>query len=211
VENIFKLPLFIIQLLNHFFNFAQNLTLVNMNSKIINPRFIFIFSTIMIGAILRLVPHWPNFTPIAAMALFGGAYFSKKYLAFVIPLAAMFLSDLVLGLHEWLIPVYVSFAIVVGIGMLLRNRVKAGSVLLATLSSSIIFFLLTNFAVWMGSPFYAQDATGLLACYTAGLPFLNNGVLGDLFFSTVFFGGFYLVQLKFPMLRKEPAYVKIEK
>ncbi len=182
-----------------------------MNSKIINPRFIFIFTVIMMGAIMRLIPHWPNFTPIAAMALFGGAFFSKKYLAFIIPLAAMFLSDLVLGLHEWLIPVYVSFAIVVGIGLLMRNRVKAGSVLLATLSSSIIFFLLTNFAVWLGSPFYAQDATGLLACYTAGLPFLNNGILGDLFFSTVFFGGFYLVQLKFPVLKKEVAYVKIKK
>ena len=173
-----------------------------MDNKKINPRFIFIISVILFGAVMRLIPHWPNFTPIAAMALFGGAYFQKKHLAFVIPLAALFLSDLILGLHSWMIAVYISFALVVGIGFILRSRIKVGSVLLATLSSSIIFFIITNFAVWIGSPFYPQNIVGLMECYSAGLPFLNNGVLGDLFFSTIFFGGFYLAQLKFPVLAK---------
>jgi hypothetical protein len=173
-----------------------------MDNKKINTRFIFIISIIIFGAVMRLIPHWPNFTPIAAMALFGGAYFQKKHLAFVIPLAALFLSDMILGLHSWMIAVYVSFAIVVGIGFILRNRIKVGTVLLATLSSSIIFFIVTNFAVWIGSPFYPQNIAGLIECYVAGLPFLNNGVLGDLFFSTIFFGGFYLAQLRFPVLAK---------
>ncbi|OQX75703.1 MAG: hypothetical protein B6D61_09915, partial [Bacteroidetes bacterium 4484_249] len=159
-----------------------------MDNKKINKRFIFIISIIVFGAVMRLIPHWPNFTPIAAMALFGGAYFQKKHLAFVIPLAALFLSDMILGFHSWMIAVYVSFAIVVGIGFILRNRIKVGTVLLATLSSSIIFFIVTNFAVWIGSPFYPQNIAGLIECYVAGLPFLNNGVLGDLFFSTIFFG-----------------------
>jgi hypothetical protein len=173
-----------------------------MNNKWFNARFAFIFGVILFGAVMRLIPHWPNFTPIAAMALFGGANFRKKHLAFIIPLAAMLISDLILGLHQWMVAVYVSFALVVGIGMLLKDRLKIGSILLATVGSSILFFIITNFAIWIGSPFYTQNLAGLMTCYVAGLPFLNNGILGDLFFSTVFFGGFYLAQLRFPVLAK---------
>ena len=110
----------------------------------ITPRITFIFSVILFGALMRLMPHWPNFTPIAAMALFGGAYFKKKHLAFLIPLVAMFVSDLILGLHQWMIAVYISFALVVGIGILLRSRIKIGTVLLASLSSSLLFFIITS-------------------------------------------------------------------
>jgi hypothetical protein len=152
--------------------------------------------------LLRLVPHWPNFTPIAAMALFGGAYIKKKHLAFLLPFAALLLSDLFLGFHKWMIAVYASFALVVGIGMLLRKRVKFGSVLLASLSASLLFFVLTNFAVWLGSPFYPQNMAGLLESYTLAVPFLNNGILGDLFYSAIFFGGFYLVQQRYPALKE---------
>jgi len=173
-----------------------------MNNKTINPRFVFIFGIIMFGAIMRLVPHWPNFTPIVAMALFGGAYFNKKYLAFLIPIAALLVSDFVLGFHAYLISVYLSFAIIVGIGIFMRNKIKVGSVLLASVSSSLLFFILTNFAVWIGSPFYPQNLLGLMESFTAGLPFLNNGLLGDLFYNTIFFGGFYLAQQKFPALAK---------
>lgn len=168
----------------------------------ITPRITFIFSVIAFGAIMRLIPHWPNFTPIAAMALFGGAYFSKKHLALLVPLLAMFVSDLFLGLHQWMIAVYISFALVVGIGILLRSHIKVGTVLLASLSSSLLFFILTNFAMWAGSPFYPQNIGGLIECYVAAIPFLNNGLLGDLFYSTLFFGGFYLAQLRFPVLAK---------
>lgn len=168
----------------------------------ITPRITFIFSVIAFGAIMRLIPHWPNFTPIAAMALFGGAYFGKKHLAFLIPLLAMFVSDLFLGLHQWMFAVYISFALVVGIGILLQSRIKVGTVLIASLSSSLMFFILTNFAMWVGSPFYPQNIGGLIECYVAALPFLNTGILGDLFYSTIFFGGFYLAQLRFPVLAR---------
>jgi hypothetical protein len=173
-----------------------------MNSKTINPRFIFVAGIILFGALMRLVPHWPNFTPIAAMALFGGAYFNKKYLAFLIPIAALLISDLILGFHAYLIAVYISFAIIVGLGIIMRNRIKVGSVLLGSVSASLLFFIITNFAVWLGSPFYPQNALGLMESFTAGLPFLNNGLLGDLFYNTVFFGGFYLVQQRFPVLAR---------
>ena len=176
-----------------------------MNNKTLNPRFIFVISVVIAGALFRLIPHWPNFTPIAAMALFGGTYFSKKYLAFLIPMAALFISDMILGFHSYMIAVYVGFAVIVGFGMMLKNRVKIGSLLLASVSSSIVFFLITNFAVWIGSPFYPQNFAGLLESYTAGLPFLNNGILGDLFYNTLFFGAFYLAQQRFPVLAKAPV------
>ncbi|MCD4694831.1 MAG: hypothetical protein K8S16_01220 [Bacteroidales bacterium] len=173
-----------------------------MNKLNLNPRIIVIAGIILFGAVMRLIPHWPNFTPIAAIALFGGAHFQKKHLAFIIPFVALLLSDLVLGLHKWMIAVYISFALVVMIGMLMKNRVKVVPVLLATISASLLFFIITNFAVWIGSPFYPQNIVGLIECYTAGLPFLNNGILGNLFFSVLFFGGFYLAQLRFPVLAK---------
>jgi len=170
-----------------------------------NPRFLFLISIVVFGALMRLIPHWPNFTPITAIALFGGAYFQKKHLAFLIPLAALFLSDLILGLHQWMIAVYISFALVVGIGLMLRSRIKVGSVLLASVSASLLFFIITNFAMWIGSPFYPQNAAGLMQSYTAGLPFLQNGLLGDLLFTSVFFGAFYLAQKRFPVLAKVKA------
>ncbi len=173
-----------------------------MNGIKITPRFIFVMGIILFGAIMRLVPHWPNFTPIAAMALFGGAYLSKKYLAFIIPLSAMLLSDLILGFHTTMIAVYLSFALVVGIGLLLSNRIKVGSVLIAAIGSSLLFFLITNFAVWFGNPFYPQSFVGLTESYIAGLPFLGRGMVGDLFYSSVFFGGFYFAQLRFPALAR---------
>lgn len=173
-----------------------------MNDKKINPRIIFILTIIGFGAIMRLLPHWPNFTPIAAMALFGGAYLKRKHLAILIPFAALLMSDVFLGFHKWMIAVYIGFALLVGIGMLLRSRVKGGTVILASLVSSVLFFLITNFAVWIGSPFYPQNIAGLMQSYTAGLPFLYNGVLGDLFYSTFFFGAFYFARLRFPALAR---------
>jgi len=180
--------------------------------KKLSPRFIFIFSVIIFGAIMRLIPHWPNFTPIAAIALFGGTYFTKKYLAFIIPFAALLLSDLIIGFHNSMVAVYVSFAIVVVMGFYLRKNVKIGSILTASIGSSIIFFLITNFAAWLGNPLYPQSFIGLLESYTAGLVFLNNGtfgisfflnsVLGGVFFNAVFFGSFYFAQKRYPVLSK---------
>ncbi len=173
-----------------------------MNKIKINPKIVFVISLIGFGALMRLIPHWPNFTPIAAMALFGGAHLGKKHLAFIIPLAALFISDLFLGLHQWMIAVYISFALVVFIGVWLRNRIKVGTVLVASLASSILFFIITNFAMWIGSPFYAQNIAGLMECYTLALPFFNNGIMGDLFYSTIFFGGFYLVSQRYTALAR---------
>jgi Na+-transporting NADH:ubiquinone oxidoreductase subunit NqrB len=174
-----------------------------MNKKLFTPRFLLILTVIFTAAFMRLIPHWPNFTPIAGIALFAGTYIGRKHLAFIIPLAAMLLSDLFLGLHQTMLAVYISFAIIVGIGFLVRQRVSIFTVASASIVSSLLFFLITNFAAWQsGMMPYPMNITGLLECYTAGLPFLNNAVLGDLFYNTVFFGGFYFITQKYPQLAR---------
>jgi hypothetical protein len=181
-----------------------------MKYKSINPRFIIVFSVILTAALIRLLPHWPNFTPIAAMALFAGTYLDRKQYAFALPIAAMFISDLVIGLHANIPAVYLSFVITVLIGMTIRNKVNVGSVMLASVSSSVIFFLITNFSSWLASPSYPQTMLGLAECYLAGLMFFRdttyglsffmNDLIGNLFFSAMFYGAFYLAQMRFPVL-----------
>ncbi len=181
-----------------------------MNNTTINSRLAVLASIIVAGALMRLIPHWPNFTPIAAMALFGGAYIGKKALAFIIPLAAMFLSDLVLGFHADMLAVYIAFTATVLIGFAISKKVSFGSVVLGSLSASVLFFLITNFSAWLSIPFYTKDFAGLITAYTAGLAFFNNGsmgisfflndVVGTLFFSGVFFGAFSFVKQRFPSL-----------
>jgi hypothetical protein len=171
------------------------------HSALINPRFATITGIILVAAVFRLLPHWPNVTPVAAMALFGGAYFSRKIFAFILPMAALFLSDLVLGFHGTMWAVYLGFAITVAFGLLIRSKVSVWSVAGVVLGSSVIFFLLTNFASWMGSAFYAPTFTGLLTAYTAGLPFFLNSLLGDVFFAGVLFGSFQLLQQWYPALK----------
>ena len=182
-----------------------------MKNLQLNPRLIALTSIILFGAFMRLIPHWPNFTPVAAIALFGGAYFSRKYLAFLIPFAAMFLSDLVIGFHSSMWAVYIGFAITVVIGIRLSRNVTAGNVIISALSSSIVFFLITNFASWLAFGLYPKNFIGLMESYIAGLAFFNDGklglsfflneVLGTLTYSAVFFGAFALAKMKFPVLR----------
>jgi hypothetical protein len=166
-------------------------------NKIFTPRVLLITVLVAFAAISRFLPHPPNFTPIAAMALFGGSLMNKKYLGFLIPLAAMLVSDFFIGFHDTLWSVYLSFALIAGIGILMSNKVKVMNVVAASLASSILFFGLTNFAVYFTYPSFYNNIT---ECYVAAIPFFHNGLLGDLFYSGVMFGGFYLVQLKFPKL-----------
>ncbi|MEI7983477.1 MAG: DUF6580 family putative transport protein [Bacteroidota bacterium] len=181
-----------------------------MKYKSIDSRFFVVTSIILGAAMLRLLPHWPNFTPIAAMALFAGSYVDRKQYAFAVPIAAMLVSDLIIGLHANMPAVYLSFAITVLLGIFIRNRVNVGSVLLASFTSAVIFFLITNFSAWLASPFYPQTSAGLTECYMAGLAFFRdttngisffiNDLLGTTFFSALFYGAFFLLQLRFPVL-----------
>lgn len=163
----------------------------------ISPKFYVVLTMIFAAALMRLIPHWPNFTPIAATALFGGTFLKRKELAFLIPVSAMLLSDLVLGFHSSMFSVYASFMVIVGLGLLLQHKFTVVNTLSASIASSVIFFLVTNFASWTsGLMPYPMNVGGLMQSYIAGLPFFYNGILGDLFYNSVLFGGLYLVSNK---------------
>jgi hypothetical protein len=175
-----------------------------MNSNL-TPRFLVLAGLILIAAFTRLIPHPPNFTAIGAMALFGGAYFSRKSLAFAVPLIAMFLSDIIIGFHPGMYAVYLSFILIVMIGMTLREKKKVVNIFLASVSASVLFFIITNFAQWLSYPLYTKDIPGLITCYVAAIPFFHQTLLGDLFFVGVLFGAFELVKAKYPQLAKVKA------
>jgi hypothetical protein len=152
---------------------------------------------------MRFLPTPPNFAPVAAMAMFAGAYFADKRIALLIPIMIMVLTDLVLGFHSLMWVVYLSFAAMVGIGTLVGRYKSFASITAGAIGGSILFFITTNFAVWAsgGGVFYPLSAEGLLLCYTAALPFFHNTLIGDLFFTGVFFGGFELITRMVPTLQ----------
>lgn len=151
---------------------------------------------VLIGVFLRVLPHAPNFTPIAALAIFSGFYFSKK-IAFILPIAAMIISDIFIGFYEFKIMavVYLSFIVCVFMGLWLKNNKKWQTILAGPLFSTFIFFLLTNFAVWAFTPWYDKTFFGISQCYLMALPFLKNTFLGDAFYTAIFFGAYELVKV----------------
>ena len=177
-----------------------------------NKRFITLLAITLSAAAMRLVPHPPNVTPIAAMALFGGVHFATKKTAFLVPLIAMYLSDLVLGFfvydfgwfHGFMPFVYISFIITVCIGFLLRRRLTPLMVGSAALTGSVLFFIVTNLGAWLISGLYPKTLVGLLSCYVAAIPFFRNTLAGDMVYSLVLFGSFALAQRYLPVLRGEP-------
>lgn len=174
-----------------------------------------LFALIVAAAVSRLLPHPPNFSPIEAIALFGGAHFLNRSWAVLAPLAAMFLSDLLLGVIQGgiyfeyfasahFLAIYACIALSAVLGFGLRNRVKSARVLGYSLAGSLLFFLITNFAVWLTATdvvAHPACAASLGACYLAGLPFLKWTVLGTLVYSAVLFGGYELLQRRVPGLR----------
>lgn len=162
---------------------------------------------ILIGAILRILPHPPNFAPIAAIALFGGVYFSKK-LALILPILAMFVSDFFLGFYSFLLiaSVYGSFLLVVILGFWLRKHKKWYTITGCAILGSILFFLITNFAVWAFTNWYPKTFFGFIQCYLMALPFSRNTLLGDIFYVSLFFGLYELAEV---WLRKKFTLPKV--
>ncbi|MCB0501395.1 MAG: hypothetical protein KDD32_01835 [Bacteroidetes bacterium] len=166
-------------------------------------------SAIVLSIVLRAFPHIPNMAPIAAIALFSGAYFAKKQWAFVITFLALFLSDAVLhiqyligvrefaGFYPNMIFVYTGIAMVIGIGLLMRNKVNAFTVLGGALSGSVLFYIISNFGVWLMGTMYSKTFAGLVECYVAGIPFYRGTLMGDVIYSALLFGAFgFILQSK---------------
>ena len=166
-----------------------------------NARLLALLSAIVAAAALRLVPHPPNFSPIDAMALFSAAYLGRRALAFFAPLAALLMSDAVLGFYDAMWVQYLTVALVVLIGWGALRQVSLVRVGGAAVASSVLFFLVTNFGTWALSGMYPQTLAGLAVCYVAAIPFFQNTLAGDLFFSGLLFGGFALLERALPALR----------
>ncbi|MBI3510262.1 MAG: hypothetical protein HY064_06330 [Bacteroidetes bacterium] len=150
-----------------------------------------------------------NFTPIGAMALFGGCYFSDKWKAFLVPILTLWLSDLFLNYfvyyHEWrffsegFIFNYGSFALIVLMGRFMK-KATVKNVLITTVSAAMLHWIITDLGLWLDGTMYPMNSTGFVACYVAALPFLLNMLIGNLIFGAILFGSFELAQRRFPVL-----------
>jgi len=188
-----------------------------METKNQKIRFGVLAGIVLFAAFSRLIPHPPNFTPLIAIALFGGAYFTNKKWAFTAPLSAMILSDIGLALmmgYEFFtsmrVVVYSCFVIITLMGFLLRGKVKFFNVALVSLAGSILFFIVANFFVWIGGAhnLYPKNMAGLVECYVAAIPFFKNTLISALVYSGVLFGSFELAKYRFPLLSKKVEYAK---
>jgi hypothetical protein len=159
---------------------------------------------IILAAVVRIVPHPWNFTPIGAMALFSGAMFRDRRVALLFPLVALFAGDLFVGLHRLIPVVYASFLLSVLIGTWLANRRSILRIGGAVFLGALQFFLVTNFAAWQLFGTYPHTPAGLTSCYIAGLPLFGNTLAGDALYATLFFGTFVLAE-RFFLVRSEPA------
>jgi hypothetical protein len=176
-----------------------------------NKRQMTLTGIVLLAAMTRLIPHPPNVTPVAAMALFGGAFLASRRLAYFLPLAAMLLSDVVLGVTLYGKAVFFSQPVVyacllatVAMGKLIRDRRSPLHVGVVTLASSVLFFVVTNFSVWASGHRYPKTLAGLESCYVAAIPFFRNSLTGDMAFVAVLFGGFALLETYAVSLRERP-------
>jgi hypothetical protein len=192
----------------------QPSTLRNPQSALLSPGTLVLCGMIAAAVIWRLLVHFGagelpwNFTPVEAMALFGGAYFANRKLAIAVPLVALFAADCFIGFYGWMMPVvYGCVALTAFAGFALRGRVRVWNTLLAALGSATGFYLATNFFVWLGGTMYPHNASGLMASYIAGWPFYQYGSLpGTLLWTALLFGGFALLGRRWAVLRLTTAH-----
>jgi len=150
------------------------------------------FILIMTAVLTRFLPHPPNLTPVGGIALFSGAYL-KGLKRFLLPLLIMFISDMALGLHNTILFVYLSFCLITFLGTFLKRKQRVDRIVILALSASLVFFLITNFGVWLVGSYYPKTIDGLLQAYVMGLPFLRNTMLGDLIYTPLLFVSYQLI------------------
>ncbi|MBN1118071.1 MAG: hypothetical protein JXA77_12745 [Bacteroidales bacterium] len=182
--------------------------------KKLHLRFGVITLIVLLAAFSRLIPHPPNFAPIGAMALFGAAYFSQRYLSFLVPIISMWLSDLVLNnvvysqhfdyfvwFYQGCYWTYGAFILIGLVGFVLLKRIRIHNLILVSLLASLVFFIVSNFGVWASTTMYPKNFSGLIACYAAGIPFFKNTLMGDLVYTGVLFGVFEFAQRRIPSIQ----------
>lgn len=169
----------------------------------LSPKLSVVFSAIFVVALTRLIPHPPNMTALGAVAIFGGAVISNSRLAILIPLVALFLSDLIInnvvyhayydsfvffgGSAGW---IYASFILMAVVSHYVIKNINATNVALATVISTLLFFFITNTGVWTSSPMYSKDISGWFLAIEAGLPFLLNSLIANAIVVPLLFWGY---------------------
>ncbi|MCZ2102165.1 MAG: hypothetical protein LC107_11570 [Chitinophagales bacterium] len=189
-----------------------------MENQKINLHFGVLATLIVLAAFSRVIPHMANFSPLGAIGLFGAAHFTKRWQAFLVPIAATWLSDLFINnviyaqyypsftwFYQGFYWQYGSYLLITLAGIFIFKKVNTKSVFTGALASSTIFFLVSNFGVWASGTMYPMNLGGLTTCFAAGIPFLKGTMLGDLFYSCVLFGTFALAQKQFPILQLKNA------
>lgn len=156
------------------------------------------------GVVMRLLPHPANLAPVGAIALFGGAVLPRR-LAWWLPVAVMVLSDMVIGTYRGILFTWLGFLLVAWFGMSLRSRTGWRRVPLGVAGSSAIFFLVSNFGVWLQGGLYTHTMAGLAQCYEMALPFFRNTLLGDALYAALFFGAYAVAQQWAGRRLAEPA------
>jgi len=159
------------------------------------PHIALIGGLIFLAALSRLIPHPPNFTPVEAIGLFAGAYLADRRMALLVPLLAMAISDAILGFHSGMAVIYALIAFTVWLGLRMGPHPSALKVAGFGSLSAVIFFVVSNFAVWAsgGGVYYTHDLAGLTACYVAAIPFFANSLAGLALYSLMLFGGVELL------------------
>ncbi|MDD4908802.1 MAG: hypothetical protein PHJ00_07060 [Candidatus Omnitrophica bacterium] len=151
-----------------------------------------VLSLILAGICLRFAPHAPNFTPVAAIALFSGVYLNKKY-ALIVPLLLMVSSDMVIGLHNVAAFTWGSFVLIALLAGPLKKHKNVFGIALGSIAASLLFYVVSNFGVWaMG--WYPRTLSGLVQCYVMGLPFLRDFTAATIVYAAIFFGAYEAVK-----------------
>jgi len=181
----------------------------------IDTRNLVLILIIISVAVLRMLNvgkfgEWANFTPVGAIALFGGTYFRNRWTAYITPLIILFVSDVVVNygyygkitlLYDGIAWVYLAFALMVFVGGLIK-KVSATNVFLAAMASVFIHWVVTNFGVWISGQYYPVNVTGLIDCYLKAIPFEKNLLLGNLAYGAILYGGFEWAKRYFPRLNE---------
>jgi len=184
-----------------------------MNHKI-SHRHLVLAGILVLAAFSRLIPHPPNFTALGAMALFGGTYIHNRTFAVLFPLSSLWASDIILNnlvysefykgfvlfspSHIW---IYISFVIIAILGQSLQKNINIKAIGISAISASVLFFILSNFGVWIQGLMYPLSFNGLIACYIAALPFFGWTLIGNFFFCSILFGSFEFATTKISSLQ----------
>ena len=165
-----------------------------------NIKILLIISVIFLVSLTRIFPHPPNFTPILALAIFGGAYLPNRITAISLPIISMFISDLIIGFHSQIFTVYAAIILLSILGHLMKTK-NFKNFAITGFTGSLIFFIITNFSVWLGGSLYPLTIDGIIQCYIMAIPFFHNTLISTILFLTILFFGYTFAEKKISNLK----------